>query len=59
MTKCCPQPLVKWQTRRNQNQNPNKNVKKILAEKHNEGPRIEVVTCIGDRKWDDVINRRK
>jgi len=35
---------VKWQDRGNQNKNPKKNVQKILAEKCNEGPRIEFFT---------------
>jgi hypothetical protein len=45
-TKYCPQLVVKWKARGNQNQNPNQNVQKISAEKHNEGPRITVVTCM-------------
>jgi tRNA A22 N-methylase len=43
VTEYCPQLVVKWQARGNQNQNPNQNVQKISAEKCNEGPRITVV----------------
>jgi hypothetical protein len=55
-TKDCPQLLVKWQERGNQNQNPNQNVQKISAEKHNEGPRIAVVMHGGARTGVDVMN---
>jgi hypothetical protein len=57
--KYCPQLLEKWHARGNYNHNPNHNVQKITTEKQNEVPRIEVVTCKGDRTWDDTMNRGK
>jgi hypothetical protein len=47
------------EARGNQNQNPNQNVQKISAEKHNEGPRIAVVMHGGDRTGADVMNGGK
>jgi hypothetical protein len=35
---------------------PKSNVQKISAKKHNEGPRISVVTCKGSRIGDDMKN---
>jgi hypothetical protein len=52
----CPQLLVKWYARGNPNHNPNQNVHKISAEKHNEGPRITIVMCKGARTRDDATN---
>jgi hypothetical protein len=43
VTKDCPQLLVKWQERGNQNQNLNQNVQKISTEICDEGPKIAVV----------------
>jgi hypothetical protein len=49
--------LAKWQERGNQNQNLNQNVQNISTEKHDEGPRIEVVMCGGARTGADAMNK--
>jgi hypothetical protein len=55
----CPQILMKWKERGNQNHNPYQNLYKISPQMCNEGPRIEVVTRGGTRTWVDAINGGK
>jgi hypothetical protein len=50
---------VKWKARGNHKYNMNQNVQKISVERHNEGPRVAVVTHGGDRTWDDMMNEGK
>jgi hypothetical protein len=50
---------MKLQARGNPNQNPNHNVHTISIEKHNEGPKIEIVAHRGTRTWADAMNGGK
>jgi hypothetical protein len=50
---------LKWKAKGNLNQNQNQNVHTISVEKHNEGPRIIVLTGRGSRTGDDMKNGGK
>jgi hypothetical protein len=55
----CPQLVVKWQARGNQNSNLNLNVQMISDERCNEGPIVVIVMHGGVRTWSDKTNEGK